>query len=753
MKTILHSTCCAVALTCAFSAFAHDSHRHDNSSAPSSAPRIWKDTTGIPIHEGSFVAAQEDKLIVENQDGDFLSIEIERLGEADRELIAQRVEQARQLNTQPIRQTAAAGGANIPAGSSAYLGLLQSSFGAFFPKVKTRSDARFFYVESDSIPDHQMMVGITAWQQQVPIPQPYTGANAWQIPLHPVKASNPMSAKEHFFRGAIALAANGVPIFNPIKNDGRTDTVVAGELDKWGGHCGRADDYHYHIAPTHLQQTVGAGNPVAFGLDGIPVFGLTEPDGSPVGQLDWMNGHTDKNGAYHYHATRTYPYLIGGFYGEVVESGGQVDPQPRARGVRPYTQPLRGAKITDFTGSLKSGYSLKYSQNGRDGFVNYKVLDNNNVAFKFIDSSGRTTTETFEPRQRGGGGGGGDERRGKGKGDRGRGQGGQRPPRRDGDRPPPRRPGDRSDAQQSTQQPILVAQNQDRRQGQGGNRGQEQGRGGGTRGGGGKGDGNLILSALDANRDGELSQTELRNTPVALRKLDKNGDGQLSREETRGQGGGRNQSRGREQGGRPSSDRGDARPGGNPSAPVATPYIINPKHSGEFKLTSPAVADSGPLPKEYNGDGAGATLPLEWKGAPAGSKSFALVMDHLARGPEMKCYWTMWDIPSSVTSLPKNVQGVGTLGATWKRGATFVAPHSQGGGAKTYTLHVYALSKAPQFSQPPGEVTREVLLAAIKDSILDSAELNVIYTAAGYGERRGSGGPGGKGRSQNRPRQ
>ena len=195
------------------------------------------------------------------------------------------------------------------------------------------------------------------------------------------------------------------------------------------------------------------------------------------------------------------------------------------------------------------------------------------------------------------------------------------------------------------------------------------------------------------------------------------------------------------------------RPKDDSGAFAATPYIINPRRSGIFKLTSPVVADNGPLPKEYNGDGAGATLPLEWKGAPAGTKSFALVMDHLARGPELKCYWTMWDIPPSVTSLPGNVQGVGKLGATWKRGETYIAPHSQGGGAKTYTLHVYALSKVPRFNQPPQQVTREVLLAAIKDSILDSADLNVIYTPSGDGGRRGRGRPGGDGRSQVRPRQ
>jgi len=135
------------------------------------------------------------------------------------------------------------------------------------------------------------------------------------------------------------------------------------------------------------------------------------------------------------------------------------------------------------------------------------------------------------------------------------------------------------------------------------------------------------------------------------------------------------------------------RGGRAPQNPTATSsLIIEAKRSGKFVLTSPAVKDGQELPKEFNGDGEGATLPLQWKGAPAGTKSFALLMDHLAKGPEMKCYWTIWDIPPTVTSLPKNPQGVGKLGATWKRGATYVTPHSAGGGPRTYTLHLYALS-------------------------------------------------------------
>lgn len=326
----------------------------------------------------------------------------------DRLVLGKKDGKIQALNTIPvsIAQVAAVGSTPLPSASAR---LMQSAFGAF-PKVKTRSDGRHFYIESDSIPDHNMMVGITAWQQQVPIPQPYTGNNAWRIPLTPVPARNPLSAKNNFFRGAIALAVNGIPIFNPIKNNGVTDTFTAGELDQWGGHCGRADDYHYHIAPVHLQNQVGQGKPIAWALDGYAIYGYTEANGATARDLDNFNGH-DHGAGYHYHATKTYPYLNGGFHGEVQNSGGQVSPQPRASGVRPYTRPLRGAKITGFSGNLQSGYSLKYDVSGRTGYVNYKVAADRTATFTFIDTSGRSTTENYTPRQRRQGGGGGGERR------------------------------------------------------------------------------------------------------------------------------------------------------------------------------------------------------------------------------------------------------------------------------------------------------------------------------------------------------
>ncbi len=112
-----------------------------------------------------------------------------------------------------------------------------------------------------------------------------------------------------------------------------------------------------------------------------------------------MNGHKDAAGNYHYHATEKYPYINGGFYGEVVEREGQVDPQPRAEPVRPALPPMQGAKITRFERDGKTS-TLTYEVQGRTGTVRYTQTDKGTVDFVFTDPSGRTKSESFTPRRR-----------------------------------------------------------------------------------------------------------------------------------------------------------------------------------------------------------------------------------------------------------------------------------------------------------------------------------------------------------------
>lgn len=167
------------------------------------------------------------------------------------------------------------------------------------------------------------------------------------------------------------------------------------------------------------------------------------------------------------------------------------------------------------------------------------------------------------------------------------------------------------------------------------------------------------------------------------------------------------------------------------------------KPNSSFVLRSSAVTNGGVLPTEFTGDGVAATLPLEWNGAPAGTKSYALIMHHEAPD-QTKWYWILYNLPADVRSLPRNVKAVGTLGNNSVNERTeYAAPHSKGPGAKTYILTVYALSAPPQITVPPTRVNREVLLAAMKDRILATAELSVTYTrpegATSQSEGRGPG--------------
>ena len=285
----------------------------------------------------------------------------------------------------------------IPKTSSAFM---DSAFAAFKPSISTSWDDTYFYIASNGIPSHNMMIGITNWQQQVPITQPYNGTNSWSIPLQPAYATTPLSTKTNLMKGAVAVAVNGIPIFNALNNRGE-DSYKIGELDNWGGHCGKGDDYHYHAAPMHLS-TLNGLKPIAFAVDGFPVYGLKEPDGASMIALDTCHGHNGTNGAYHYHGTTDYPYVIGALKGKVTldpsttAPENQVIPQAFSKPVRPATTPLNGAAITDFVAIGTNGYLLTYKRGTKNGYVKYSWDANNKYTFILTDTSGSSVTNTYQ---------------------------------------------------------------------------------------------------------------------------------------------------------------------------------------------------------------------------------------------------------------------------------------------------------------------------------------------------------------------
>ncbi|MFO0909462.1 MAG: YHYH protein [Isosphaeraceae bacterium] len=677
-------------------AAAHDGHENEPGDAPQflRTLRTWTHASGRFQVRGSFVAQHGDQVQIRREHGERLDLKLQALSVPDRAWVDARRAEIAQLNDGATpwllarRDDGPAGREPPP---------IYQAFRPFADTLKLRWDDEAFFVESNGLPDHRMMVGIRAWQQQVPLPQPYTGANAWRIPLHPVPARRPMSAKENFFRGAIALAVNGVPIFNPIKNDGRTDTYLAGELDEYGGHCGRADDYHYHIAPVHLAAKVGDGKPLAYALDGYPIYGYDEPDGSKATKLDRFNGHETPRTPYHYHATKAYPYLNGGFHGEVVERGGQVDPQPQASPVREALTPLRGARITDFTSPGPNRYSLTYEIQGRKHFVHYALEPGGAIVFRFVDDQGRTTPETYRRRE----GPPGPPPRGVPPGG-GRG----RPARKNADRAP-RGEARRVPAITSTVAEVLTTPD-----------GEVEG-----------------LRLDDGNevriRPGEGGQA-LRGVVAVKDRVTINGWKEPGESEIHAAmiihlATGKVIQVDRLP---PELDEVNERPRPERPAP-ATPGPETTRAPGGFILSSPVVKEGGRLPREFTGDGAGISPPLTWSGAPAGTRSYALIMHHEA--PDgVKWYWVLHDLPPDLTSLPKGVTGVGKVGSNGiNRRVGYAPPHSKGPGDKRYTLTLYALSATPRVDMPAARVSRDVLLDAMKGLVLGTAELNVVSAREG----------------------
>lgn len=97
-----------------------------------------------------------------------------------------------------------------------------------------------------------------------------------------------------------------------------------------------------------------------------------------------------------------------------------------------------------------------------------------------------------------------------------------------------------------------------------------------------------------------------------------------------------------------------------------------------LSIFSPAFSENGPIPAKYTCDGADVSPPLEWSGAPADTKSFALLVDDPDApdplAPKMVwVHWVLYNLPASSTGLPEGAAADGLPPGTglglndWKR--------------------------------------------------------------------------------------
>ena len=77
-----------------------------------------------------------------------------------------------------------------------------------------------------------------------------------------------------------------------------------------------------------------------------------------------------------------------------------------------------------------------------------------------------------------------------------------------------------------------------------------------------------------------------------------------------------------------------------------------------LKITSTAFAPEGAMPPLYSCEGKDVSPPLVWSGAPAATRSFALIVDDPdapdPAAPKMTwVHWVLYDIPATAVGLPE----------------------------------------------------------------------------------------------------
>jgi len=162
--------------------------------------------------------------------------------------------------------------------------------------------------------------------------------------------------------------------------------------------------------------------------------------------------------------------------------------------------------------------------------------------------------------------------------------------------------------------------------------------------------------------------------------------------------------------------------------------------SGKMVVTSTAVTN-GVIADAYSCVGVTAgtvkvpkSLPLSWTGAPAGTKSFAVIISTIRGGGDEGIFFTVYNIPGTATGLPENLTDnladpkIGTIGLN-DQGTTVLEPPCGGGaGIFKYTVTLYALSTTPEVLDNPKSVNAAALRSAMKTITLDAAALSFTVT-------------------------
>jgi Raf kinase inhibitor-like YbhB/YbcL family protein len=145
----------------------------------------------------------------------------------------------------------------------------------------------------------------------------------------------------------------------------------------------------------------------------------------------------------------------------------------------------------------------------------------------------------------------------------------------------------------------------------------------------------------------------------------------------------------------------------------------------DFEIRSSAFKPNEIVPKPYTCDGLNISPPLTWSGVPAGTESFALIVDDPDAPMRVWDHWVLYNIPANVTAIDEggaNVAQVGQgLNSSNKTGYYGLCPPDK---EHRYFFKLYALDAMFKHLNNP---TKQELLEAMHGHVLGEAVLMGRY--------------------------
>lgn len=156
-------------------------------------------------------------------------------------------------------------------------------------------------------------------------------------------------------------------------------------------------------------------------------------------------------------------------------------------------------------------------------------------------------------------------------------------------------------------------------------------------------------------------------------------------------------------------------------------------------VTSPTITAGQPIPKQHTADGENISPALSWTGAPATTRSFAVVCEDPdvllpPANPQPFVHWVIYNIPATAQGLPGSLPidpaaamppaiAGATQGPSGFRRPIYRGPAPPPGKPHHYHFIVYALDVAGL----PSGLTRAQLTDAMAGHIVGQGQLVATY--------------------------